>query len=211
MKKYIILGLVTIVAISSCRREHSNISKVVTPSYPTINFTGSQFYSIMVGGTAPTIQATAYDSALNESYSVSYDPSLIDITTPGLYVIPMTATSKYGYVGSAVVYVAVTDIDSTVDLSGVYLRSATGAMPNITQIVRGLYSTDDVGGAPSLPITAYFAQLDDSTLSLPEQPTDVGTLSAVNAVVYVDTGDTVLSWAVRNGFFGTQQRFFVKQ
>jgi len=209
MKKLIIVVCFA-AGFTACKKS-DDVSDVVKVSYPTISFTGSKFYSINVGAGAPTIQATAYDSALNESYPVDYDPSVIDVNTPGLYVVPMTSKNKYGYEGTDVVFVAVTNIPESVDLSGTYLRAATGATPTITEVANGLYMTDDVGGAPSLPITAYFAQLDDSTLVLPPQPTAAGTLSAVNAKVRDVAGDTVITWAVRNASFGTAARTFVKQ
>jgi hypothetical protein len=212
MKKILIMMSCVALGTVACKKKYDDVSKVVNVSYPTISFTGSKFYSVNVGAASPTIQATAYDSVLNESYTVDYDPSVIDVNTPGLYVVPMNARNKNGYVGSDVVYVAVTNIAPAIDLSGTYKRTSNNEPVHITEVANGLYETDDVGGAATLEVTAYFAQLNDSTLTLPEQPTEVGTLYAVNAKV---TGSgapgTAITWAVRNGFFGTAQRTFVKQ
>lgn len=211
MKKLIIASGLLIVSFAACKKDYDDVSKVVDVSYPTITLTGERFYSIPVGGSAPDVQATAYDSILKESYTPALDASVIDVQTPGLYIVPITATNRNGYIGQAVVYVAVTNIPEDYDLSGNYLREATGAEINIVEVANGLYSTDDVGGAPTLPITAYFAQISDSELSLPPQPTDAGTLSAINASVSVNAdGDTLISWAVDNASFGTAQRTFIK-
>ena len=82
----------------ACKKKYDDVSHVVAVSSPTISFTGSKFYSISIGGTAPTIQATAFDSVLNESYPVDYDPSVIDPSTPGLYVVPLSAKNKNRFV-----------------------------------------------------------------------------------------------------------------
>jgi hypothetical protein len=210
MKNIIIIIFLTII-LFSCKKKSDDVSKVVTVSYPTISFTGSKFYSINVGAAAPTIQATAYDSLLEESYPVDYDPSVIDVSTAGLYVVPMTATNKYGYEGADVVFVAVTNIPASVDLSGTYKRTSNSEPVHIVEVANGLYETDDVGGAATLEVTAYFAQLNDTLLTLPPQPTKVGTLHCVNAKIKDIAGDTTISWAVRNASFGTAVRTFVKQ
>ncbi|RYE57939.1 MAG: hypothetical protein EOP48_04720 [Sphingobacteriales bacterium] len=211
MKRLIVFGFLAL-TIYSCKKDYDKVSQVVDVSAPTISFTGSKFYSIKVNDPAPAIEATAYDSILNEAYPVDYDPTVIDVTTPGLYVVPMTSKNKNGYVGSDVVYVAVTDIPESIDLSGTYIRVGNDEPMHVTKIANGLYETDDVGGAPTLEITGYFAQLNLTDLDFPEQPTEAGNLSAVNATVTaVDGADTTISWAVRNGFFGTAQRTFVKE
>jgi len=200
--------------VLSCRKDYDKVSQVQEVSYPTINFTGNRFVSIQVGGTVPTIEATAYDSLLNESYTVNFDPSVINTSEPGLYVVPMTATNRYGFVGSDVVYIAVTNIHDSFDLSGIYSRVdvPTGATPEVTEIANGLYQTDDVGGAPSLPVTAYFVQINDSVLDFPTQPTSAGPLSARNAkVLHANTDSTALTWVVVNINFGTAQRYFLRQ
>jgi hypothetical protein len=199
-----------ILSVGSCKKDEDDVSHIVTVSTPTISFAGSKFYSIPVGGAAPTIEASAYDSTLGEAYPVDYDPSVIDVTTPGLYVVPMTAKNKNGYVGADVVYVAVTNIPEATDLSGTYLRVGNNEPMNVTEVANGLYETDDVGGAPTLEVTAYFVQIDETTIDLPPQPTIAGTLYTVNSSVEEDGGTTTISWAVRNSSFGTQQRTFVK-
>jgi hypothetical protein len=210
MKKQLSIIFIAII-VFGCKKEQDRVSQIVKVSAPTISFTGSKFYSINVGESVPAIVATAYDSVLNESYTVEYDPAVIDATTPGLYVVPMTAKNKYGYIGSDVVFVAVTSIPDSIDLSGLYKRT-TGEPVNITKVERGLYETDDVGGAATLEITAYFVQINDTLLDVPPQPTPAGSLHCVTEKV---TGSgapgTTISWAVRNAFFGTQLRTFVKQ
>jgi len=211
MKKYIIVPVLAVLTMVACKKKDDDVSQEVTVSRPTITITGSQFYSIQVGGTAPSLSATSYDSVLKESYPVDFDQSSLDVNTPGLYVLEATAKNKYGYVGSNVVYIAVTNVPASTDLSGTYKRTANNALVHVTKILTGLYSTDDVGGAPTLAITAYFAHLDDTTIVVPPQPTSAGTLSCENAKLHMAVGDTSYSYVVVNGNFGTAVRTFVKQ
>lgn len=211
MKKYILVPILIALTIGACKKTDDDVSHEVTVSYPTVTITGSQFYSIRVGGSVPTATATAYDSTLKESYPVDFDLASVDNTTPGLYVVQAIATNKNGYKGSNVVYIAVTDVPASTDLSGTYKRTSNSAIVHVTKILTGLYSTDDVGGAPSLPVTAYFAHLDDVTIVVPPQPTSVGTLSCDNATLHMAVGDTSYSYVVINGNFGTSVRKFVKQ
>lgn len=209
MRQLLFVFGLCLIGASACKK-NDDVSQVVTVSYPTITLTGDRFYSIRPGEAAPTIGATAYDSTLREAVQTNYDPAGVDNATPGLYVLPITAKNKNGYETTEAVYIAVTSVPDDYDLSGAYLRAATQATVNVTKVKRGIYETDDVGGAPSLPVTAYFAQIDDSVLSLPEQPTEVGTLSATDAFVRRSGTDTLIQWKVVNGSFGTALRTFVK-
>ncbi|PZF73011.1 hypothetical protein [Taibaiella soli] len=210
MKRIALFLVLAGVAFAGCKKT-ADVSKEVTVSYPVVTITGSPFYSIPVGGTVPSATATAYDSTLQESYPVDFDLASVDNNTPGLYVVTATAKNKNGYTGTNVVYIAVTNVPASTDLSGTYIRSANGAVVHVTKILTGLYSTDDVGGAPTLPVLAYFAHLDDVTIVVPPQPTSVGTLSCDNASLHMAAGDTSFSYVVVNGNFGTALRTFVKQ
>lgn len=191
MKKILIL-LSFSIAIYSCKKKDDNVSQVVVASYPTITLTGDQFYSIKTGGAIPTVSATAYDSVIRESYTPSLDASGIDNTVPGLYVVDVTATNKYGFIGRRTVFIAVTDVDEAMDLSGVYIRSGNKA--NVTKIKNGLYRTDNVGGAAAPSNTvAYFAQLNDTTIDLPVQPTADGDIGVRNGEHPDDYGTLILS------------------
>lgn len=214
MKKYnsAFIALLLITTLVACKRNIYPVSEIIVASYPTITISGSQFYSIPVGGALPTVTATAYDSTLNESYPASLDASGLDNTTPGLYFVPIKATNRFGYISSKNVYIAVTDIPAAWDLSGLYQRTANGADVNLTEVANGIYEVDNVGGAPSLPVVGYFVQIDDSTITFPMQPTDnVGDVDCINEKLMVSPPDTSYSWNVVNPFFGTANRTFVKQ
>lgn len=210
MKKLILLIFSAAILTSvGCKKKSDNVSKVVNVSYPTINYSGGQFFSIPVGGTVPTVSATAYDSALGQSINVTQSGT-VDNTTPGLYILQANARNSNGYTTIGAIYIAVTNISPTIDLSGNYVRPATGdSSIVVTKMANGLYQSNDIGGAPTLPITAYFAQIDDSTIVGPDQPTDAGTLSISNGQVSYSP-DTTLMYHVVNASFGTALRTFVK-
>ena len=216
MKKIIILSFAAVIAVAGCKKQHTTISNVVTASYPKVTITSSPYVSIPVGGTFVPPTATAYDSFYRQSLSVVKDLGALDNTTPGLYVIAYTAKSQYGFTGSAYVYVAVTNVSDTMDLTGLYYRN--GVNPAyITKLARGLYETSNVGGDDSITqassvIPAFFAVTTDSTLDFGTQTTSAGTLTASQGKVSYSPphGDTTISYAISLSGFGTQVRSFVR-
>ncbi|GBL35859.1 hypothetical protein EMGBS15_14540 [Filimonas sp.] len=213
--KISLLALALFTAAVGCKKKIENVSEVVTASYPDITVIGAQFVSIPVGGTFTDAGSSANDTVTGETslqpISVTND---IDPTTPGFYTVQYKYKNKYGYTNTATRFVLVTDISDTVDYAGLYLRSTNSAPMNVTKVATGLYRTDNVGGVPlpsSFAITAYFGQINDSTLVVPAQPTAAGELYCVNSKVIPSASDTLITWAVRNASFGTAQRTFSHQ
>lgn len=173
-------------AFTACKKKDNTVSTLVTYSTPTIVVSGAQYYSIPVGGALPTISASSYDSFYKESYPVVVDQSTLDNTAPGLYVVNITAKNKYGMKGSAGIYVAVTDVNPTLNLAGSYLRLSNLQPVTVTKRANGLYEIDNVGGVvpPSSAIVpALFVQVDDSTMSFPLQSTSQGDIYGVSASI----------------------------
>lgn len=214
MKKIIIV-IAAIVAVSvGCKKKSPDlVSRIVTASYPVITITGQQFVSIPVGGSFTDLGATAEDTVLNEQLEAIEITNDIDPTTPGFYTVQYKFKNSNGYTNTGTRFVLVTNIDSNLDNSGLYLRNTNNAPMNVEKVATGLYKTDNVGGVPlpsAFAITVYFGQLDDSTLVVPVQPTTAGDMYCVNASIKPTPSDTTISWAVRNASFGTAQRTFVK-
>ena len=209
MKKTAIIILLSALAITGCRKKTKDVSQTVTASYPTVTLTGSQFYSIHIGNNLPSVSATAYDSVLSESYSTTIDNTTLDNTKPGLYIVKVNAKNKNGYIGSANVYIAVTEVSDAVDLSGAYDRA--GNPCNVAKVARGLYFNDNIAGS-TLVVPGYFAQTSDTTIDVPLQPVEgVGDLSGTDATLSLTPPDTTFSYHVVNSAFGSQLRTFVKQ
>lgn len=212
IKIFLSVAAILLVTVISCRKVPDNVSTVEKASWPTITISGSQFYSIPVGGSLPTVAATAYDSVLMENYLVSLDASGIDVNTPGLYIVPIKAKNRLGYISSVNVMIAVTDIANDWNLSGEYRRTANNALVNLNEIANGLYEVDNVGGAPTFAVVGYFVQLDDSTINFPSQPSELaGEIDCVDEVLTISGVDTSYGWKVVNPSFGPAFRTFVKQ
>lgn len=194
-----------------CRKDPARVTTVREVSYPTITFTGPRYFSIEVGGSLPSVAATAYDSLLRERYDVALaGTDALDASTPGLYIISARAVNKYGFSTNEAVYVAVTNVPEASDLSGTYERTSNGEPAEVTKLARGLYQTDDVGGSPTFQIPALFVHIDDSTMQVPLQPTEAGDLDCTGE--QLDVSDPVtFSYIVDNANFGTARRTFVKQ
>lgn len=212
MRKLIILSVFAAIAIASCKKKESQISRIVTVSAPTITFTGSQYVSIPVGGTVPTVSATAYDSVLHESDPVT-DTGAVDANTPGLYIQTAVAKNSNGYTSTSAVYIAVTNEPASLDISGTYARTSNGQTVTVTKLATGLFMTDNFGGVvppSSAIIPAVFAILNDTTMVVPLQPSNEGPIEGTNITLSLPA-PTSYSYVVVNAAFGTAVRTFVKQ
>lgn len=219
MKKTL-LGIATILALQGCNKKSDDISQLQTISSPTITFTGGQYFSINTGGSLPTVTATSYDSVIGESYPVTIvGTDALDNTTPGLYVISAEAKNKYGFVASQNVYVAVTNVDPAIDLSGTYIRAATGGEAHVEELANGLYATDNVGGVvaaanPTLIFPVLFVHTNDTTIQIAAQSTPAGTLESADEFLNLSPGDTSFGYRLSQGgsaFGTTALRIFEKQ
>ena len=208
--KLSIVALVTFSAVS-CKKEYSQVSRVVTPSYPTINFPNGKFFSIKVGQAAPQIVANAYDSSLKQAMGVTYDPSVIDNTTAGLYVVPVTSEKNgNGYFSADAAYVAVTNIDTAVSLNGTWDRQGFTTFQTLTEVKNGLYQIVNIGGAAGA--VGYLCQKDSSSFSFPVQPTVYGDMYFTQTSLrMISSRRDTMRYVVINAGFGTALRTFVKR
>lgn len=217
MRKILILSVIAAVAFAGCKKKLNNVSTTVTVSYPTITIAGSQYVSINVGGAFTPPAATAYDSFYKERPTVVTNLGTLDNTVPGLYTVVYSAKNHYGFVGHANLYVAVTNVSDSLDLSGWYLRNASPAnVAFVTKLARGLFMTSNVGGddtstQASSVIPAVFAVTSTSTIDFGTQLTSAGTLTANTETLSLVPADTVISYAISLSGFGTEVRSFVKQ
>jgi len=218
------------IMLAACKKDPEKVSTLRDVSRPTISFSGGQFYSINTGGSLPTVTATAFDSLLGESYPVTIvGTEALDNTTPGLYIVSATAKNRYGFITNENVYVGVTNIPESTDISGSYKRVdlSTGQASIVTKLARGLYQLDNIGGVirtgagarPDLMFPVYFVQANDSLLLIPEQETAVGGIQVADengvpnqSILRRSPGDTSYRYAIISGGpFGTAVRKFQKQ
>ena len=218
MKKIFIgVALLTLI-VSACKKKENNPSMVVTASFPKVSIVGSPYFSIQVGGALPNITATAYDSFYAEKENVIIDQSTLDNTTPGLYSVTISAKNRYGFIGYNSVYIAVTNVSDSLNLTGYYFRSLNPSRVTfITKLARGLFMTSNVGGVDTTAATsstlvpAIFAVTSDSTLSFGSQLTSVGTLTSSQEKLTLAPADTTLNYAISLQGFGSSVRTFTKQ
>lgn len=208
--KLSIVALITLVAVS-CKKEYSQVSRVVVPSYPTINFPNGKFFSIKVGDPTPQIVANAYDSSLKQAMGVTYDPSVIDNTTAGLYVVPVTSEKNgNGYFSADAAYVAVTNIDTAVSLNGTWDRQGFTSFQTLTEVKNGLYQIAGVGGAAAA--VGYLCQKDSTSISFPVQPTVYGDMYFTQTSLrMISSRRDTMRYVVINAGFGTALRTFIKR
>ena len=207
-------ALVAFVAVG-CKKKVNSVSTEVTVSYPTISFAGGNVYfSIPVGGGLPAISATAYDSFYKEVDNVVLDQSTLDNTTPGLYIVSATAQNKYGFTGTANVYVAVTNINSAINLAGTYARidNSSNYLVTVSKLANGLYMSSNMTGNPAAVDPGVFVQTDDTTIIVPSQVTPGGTLYGTNAKVSMAVADTTYRYILGpSSNFSQSTRIFQKQ
>ncbi|MFM2388143.1 MAG: hypothetical protein RL660_2900 [Bacteroidota bacterium] len=222
MKK-IIIAIAAIVSIgfAACEKKRTtdNVTvKTIAPHFPTITLTGDQYYSIPVGGALPTISATAYDSTTNEVCTVLQSSSGLDNTTPGLYPVAMSAKNSDGYESSINAFVAVTNVPAAFDISGNYRRTA-GQMgiAEVSKVKTGLYYSNNIFGvdpalAPGSMAGFYFVHVDDSTIIIPDQETDFGTMVTANVSFQMNPGaDTFYTYSLKTLTSNAAIRKFVKE
>jgi surface protein with Ig-like domain len=217
MRKILILSVIAAFAFVGCKKKANSVSEVVTVSYPKITINGPQYVSINVGGSFTPPTASAYDSFYKERPTVVPNLGSLNTSVAGLYTVEYSAKNQYGFVGTANLYVAVTNVSDSLDLSGVYIRNAA---PNdvafVTKVARGLFMTSNVGGddtstQASSVVPAVFAVTSSSTIDLGTQVTSAGTLTASSESLSLAPADTTYSYALSLSGFGTQVRTFVKQ
>jgi hypothetical protein len=152
------------------------------------------------------------DVSIEGSSTLTAIKNTVDVNTPGLYYMLYSTPTKNGFSASAARYIAVTDYPDNVDLSGVYVRASNGVPVNLERMSRGLYRTDDMGGA-GLPDAGYFAVINDSTIDFGLQYSEtLGTeIFAVNAGLLISPDETSYTYALRAPGYGEQQRVFIKE
>jgi len=222
MRKIVAIAIVAAFAVAGCKKKLNTVSKVVQASYPIIKISGSPYISIPVGGAANLPNATAVDTYYKENPTVVKHLGTLDNTKPGLYTVTYSAKNSNGFEGTANVYVAVTDVSDTFDLSGWYWRplgpdSSLGRSALVTKLARGLFMTSNVGGVDTADastgavVSAVFAVTSLSSIDFGTQLTSVGTLSAFNTALNVTPPDTSIAYSLDLTGFGSQIRKFYKQ
>ena len=199
MKKLLLLPVLYALAFSSCKKKGDAASSVTeTASFPTITITTGLYYSIPQFSLYPNVTATATDSFYNPCTVVVVD-SAIHTNVPGLYLGSVSARNKEGFTTYVNFYVAVTNINDSLNLAGTW-APVGGTVTNdsgntqIQKLATGLYSTSNAGDSNTYTAAsvnaAIFAVLNTTTIVFPANNTTyspTGTLSLL-------PGDTTISY-----------------
>lgn len=219
---YFLCGAMAI-ALTSCKKKDQTVSETVEVKYTKITLKGDEYVSIPVGGTYNDPGATALDPYDNSTKDISPVPGgTADYNTPGMYPIVYEATNKYGFKSQAVRWVAVTNVSSSDNISGLYRRNTNNGPMNVVKVGTGLYYSDNVGGVPlagSSPVAAnpdfvyktYFVVTNDTSIVVPSQPWIAGEIYCNSTKLRKSASDTTIAWIVRNSSFGTALRTFLHQ
>jgi hypothetical protein len=218
MKKGYVFKLIAFLAIiSSCSKDpiistadRVGISKVTY--YPIITLTGNSIIAIANGTafTDPGVKATAGTSDVPVITS-----GTVDTNTDGVYTLTYSSTNKDGFSSTAARTVVVYTTDAGAeanDLSGSYLRAATGELAIWTKIAPGVYTVQNPGGATvgrSLVVVAINPT--GLTILIPEQKASDGSLSSSSNESYTNSNPPAYTWKFLNPGYGTGLRTFVKQ
>ena len=205
MKKGYAFILIAFVAIiSSCSKDpiistadRVGISKVTY--YPIITLTGNSIIPIANGTpfTDPGVKATAGTADVPVTTS-----GTVDTATDGVYTLTYTATNADGFSSTAARTVVVYTTDASAlanDLSGSYLRAATGELAIWTKIAPGVYTVQNPGGATagrSLVVVAINPT--GFTITIPEQKASDGTLSSSSNESYTNSNPPTYTWRFLN-------------
>jgi hypothetical protein len=219
MKKLISILMVSfVVVLSSCDKDEINntdtkVGRSDVTFYPTVTLKGSQYMAIPLNGTFTDPGAEAKEAGATIQYKTS---GTVNTAAVGVYKVTYTATNKDGFPASTSRFVAVYSTDATAtgnDLSGSYLRAATGELAIWTKLAPGVYKVDNPGGAAagrSLAVIVFNST--GLTVRAPSQPTNDGNVSSTQNEVYTLTpAPAQYTWRFNNPGYGTGLRTFVKQ
>jgi hypothetical protein len=220
MKRIISICLLVSVfffAFTACNKKDAinnttdNIGISRVTHFPTFTMTGG--VTVIPKGKAYTEPGIkAFEGASEIKVTTS---GAVDTNTPGVYTLTYTATNKDGYSATAkrTVVVYATDASAEAnDLSGSYLRPATGELAIWTKLAPGVYQIANPGGATSgRNLTVIAFNPTGFTVLIPPQISSDGATSSSGSFVYTNGTPPSYKLVFLNPTYGTGTRTFVKQ
>lgn len=201
-----LLGI--ILSLASCEStDTANVSFVTT--YPTITLEGDQIMVVPLGTdyTEPGVVGKVGDDAVEVDTE-----GTVNSSTPGVYPINYSAINEDGFsrteTRQVVVYDPATD---AVDLSGSYVRAATGVTVTVTKIGPSTYHINDAGGLGEIFLDVTFVHTQGDELVVPRQ---VAPSSGISVGSIPGTGTITadgFQWQLdASSTYGTALRVFTK-
>lgn len=201
-----LLGMIMLLA--SCEStDTANVSFVTT--YPVIELEGDEIMVLGLGSdyTEPGAMATVGEEEIALETEGTVDPD-----TPGVYPVNYTASNSDGYSRTATRQVVIYDPETdAVDLSGSYIRAATGVTVTVTKIGPSTYHINDAGGLGEIFLDVTFVHTQGDELVVPRQvaPSSGITVSSIPGTGTIT--DTGFQWQLNaSSTYGTALRVFTK-
>lgn len=185
------------------------ISKITY--FPILTKKGGDYVVVPVGGTYSEPGVTAKEGTSDLTVTTS---GTVNTSTPGVYTLTYSAVNKDGFSASTKRTVAVYSTDASAaanDLSGKYLRPATGASATWTKLAPGVYLIDNPGGAVGVNLQVIAFNPTGFTVTIPSQISSDGNTSSSSTFVYTDGNPPTYKLIFLNPGYGTGTRTFVKQ
>lgn len=197
-----------IMLLGACESDDTAHVSFVT-TYPVITLEGDEILISPLG--TPYTEPGATATVGEEEVEVDIDGD-VDANEPGVYPISYSATNSDGYSRltsrQVVIYDPATD---AVDLSGEYVRAATGVTVTVTKIGPSTYHINDAGGFGDTFLDVVFVHTQGDELVIPLQ---VAPASGITVQTIPGTGvitDEGFQWQLNaSSFYGTALRDFTK-
>jgi hypothetical protein len=210
MKNRINISLVTLLFFTlGCEDESTKNVSFVT-SYPVITFTGNSVIAHPVG--TPFTDPGAVAFAGEDIADLVVEGAVTDINTIGaVFKISYTATNKDGFSRTRTREIVIVDPETnSLDLSGRYIRNATGVEVEVTKVGPSVYYHTNVGGFAGATLDAYFVHVQGTQLIIPLQVASVSGIEVESRPGTAFTNASGFQWAINAAGFGTGNRFWVK-
>jgi hypothetical protein len=218
MKKSILIfcSLVTLFLVACNKTNIHNTDEEIGISrvtfFPVLTLNGERYTTIAVGSAFTDPGIVAKEGSADITYTKS---GSVNTNVPGVYTITYTAVNKDGFPASLVRTVAVysTDADAAAnDLSGTYLRTATGLVSSWSKLAPGVYSVSNPGGATiGINVIVIVFNPSGNNLNIPSQPAGDGTDMASSDGIFTPGSPAKYVWKIVNPAYGTALRTFIKQ
>lgn len=194
--KYIFI-ISTLVSFFACKKEQvketeTEVGHSRVTFFPTFDFKGDRYLSIVKGGTYTEAGVTAKEGDKDLQVSIS---GSVNTNTPGVYDLVYSATNKDNFSSSVTRTVAVLPEaeNAGIDISGKYANVGSFVyVATITKLAPGFYLADNVwGGGSRAIIPSYIITTNGTDLTLPVNSLSgygrvegSGTLDAAGNLIY---------------------------
>lgn len=198
-----LLSLIVMGMLYSCEKKDNfdypegtvGISKITY--FPVMSLKGERYMTIKKGDAFVDPGVTATEGGADIPYTTD---GTVNANVPGVYTLVYTAVNKDGFSASLTRTVAVyhTEPDAAAhDLSGEYVRGATGVSCFWVKLAPGVYKFSNPGGfAGGENIVGIVFNSSAFNIEIPEQITSDGNPTSSADAVYTDGNPAKYEWRI---------------